>query len=48
MLIASINRKCSIKIIQVYARASAHSDEAVENMHEEINELMDEVITHTP
>jgi endonuclease/exonuclease/phosphatase family metal-dependent hydrolase len=45
MLVVKINSKCSIKIIQAYAPTSAHSDEVVEDMYEEINELMDAVAT---
>ena len=41
MLIIKHNSKYSIKIIQVYAPTSAYSDEVVEGMCEEINELMD-------
>jgi hypothetical protein len=48
MLVVKINSKCSIKIIQVYAPTSAYSDEVVEDMYEEINELMDAIVTqHT-
>ena len=45
MLIVKLNSKYSVKIIQVYAPTSAYSDEVVEGMYEEINELMDKVTT---
>src|SRR3977135_1782152 len=45
MLIVKLNSKYSVKIIQVYAPTSAYSDEVVEGMYEEINELMDQVTT---
>ena len=45
MIIVKLNNKCRIKIIQVYAPTSAYSDEMVEDMYEEINELMDAVVT---
>ena len=45
MIIVKLNSKYSVKIIQVYAPTSAYSDEVVEGMYEEINELMDKVST---
>ena len=45
MLIVKLNSKYSVKVIQVYAPTSAYSDEAIESMYEEINELMDQVNT---
>src|SRR5271167_45439 len=45
MLIVKLNSKYSVKIIQVYAPTSAYSDEVVEAVYEEINQLMDQVTT---
>ena len=46
MIIVRLNSKSSVKIIQVYAPTSTYGDEVVEIMYNEINSLMDQLVTH--
>jgi len=45
-IIIKINTKFSIKIVQVYAPTTAHEDEEVEEMYDELAEIVDNKTTH--
>jgi exonuclease III len=46
MIVIRLNKRYSMKIIQVYMPTSAHPDEEVEEIYEEIEEMLDSYNTH--
>ena len=46
MVVLRLSKKYSVKIVQVYAPTSAHDDEEIEDMYEEINQLLDSTNSH--
>ena len=41
MIVLQLNNMYKVKIVQVYAPTSTYDDEAIEDMYEEINKLLD-------
>ncbi len=46
MIVIKLSHRYMLKVIQVYAPTSAHDDDEIEDMYEEINHLMDYSKTH--
>ena len=46
MVVLKLNKRYSMKVIQVYMPTSTHPDEEIEEVYEEIEELLDSCKTH--
>ena len=48
MIVIRLNKRYSMKIIQMYMPTSTHPDEEVEEIYEEIEEMLDNYNTTIP